>query len=637
MELNSRAIHDVVHPTAAFTQPNRYDGPALVSEHGTAAASSTPWLESQLNPKNRVDSLEPPENPLWRIDGCTGLGTQYYAVPLFLDGGPPMRFDVFIPEEAAQPALLRRILDLGAAFHIKDASRVRRLGISRHILRALQHWTLSTGITGPESVTSMYQNLPFGSRIVFENLDLNVHNIRIVVARMYPLERQLVPLSRLANTLGLPRELLPQAIDISGLRVVQQLHDSVCLVRMTTAHSARQQQGDEEDGEGPKLWVMKALTSGTKYLYHELQALLNMEPHPNVIERPTFLVTKYCKFGGKTAVVGFVSHYHAGGSLRDSLPLLRMHGRLRLEDQLRWATQLASAVVHIRERGRMFYPDLRLDNVVLSATSDVVMVDFEQRGVWCEFAAPEVNALEYVRILASDGPTSSASSADDDDDDDARPPPQDAGTSPELDEPVIPGDVRERYAAMLTRYLPAWEELQSREEYAAPPQGYDSYNVPWLCLSDEEQEAAEVYMLGRVLWCLFEGQSAPQPGAVWQSYRLEPDLEFPEFRRTPLGLRGLIDQCTRGRRKGMSRIITRRGSKLILRDTPAGGPQDVERILGVARDWWAEELEVAESFLQMREELKSDGEWPGNYFRRPKLREVLALLQAFKAEAAAQK
>jgi len=630
MELNSRAIHDVVHPTAAFTPATRYDTLALVpglEKGGLEAPSSSSWPESQLNPKNRVDSLEPLEKPLWRIDGCTGLGTQYYAVPLFLDVAPPMRFDVFIPEEAAQSPAIRRILDLGAAFHIKDAARVRRLGISRHILRTLQQWTLKTGITGPESVASMYQNLPFGSRIIFENLDLNVHKIRVAIARMYPLERQLLPFSRLPNVLGLPQESIPEAIDISRLGIVQQLHDSVCLVRIAL------DQGHPSNLQGHSgLWVMKALTSGTKYLYHELRALLNMEPHPNVISRPTFLVTKHCKFGGKTAVVGFVSTYHAGGSLRDSLPLLRMHGHLRLEDQLRWATQLASAVVHVRERGRMFYPDLRLDNVVLSASSNVVMVDFEQRGVWCEFASPEVNALEYVRILASDGPPGAGT----DDDDDAQLQPDGVEVGPEPDEPIIPGDVRERYAAMLTRYLPFWEELQSREDYAAPPSGHDSYNIPWLCLSDEEQEAAEVYMLGRVLWCLFEGQSAPQPGAVWQSYRLEPDLEFPEFRRTPEGLRGLIDRCTNGRRKGLSGLVTRRGSKLVLRDVAPGHPQDVNRVRTVAREWWTEELEAAEAFLQMRDEMKSRNEWPGNYFGRPKLGEVLAHLQAFQAQTASR-
>ena len=529
-----------------------------------------------------------------------------------------MRFDVFIPEEQAQPPLLRRILGLDAAFHAKDGSRVRRLGISNHILRTLQLWTVKSGLSGPDSVASMYDDLPFGSRIVFENLDLNISNIRVVVARMYPLERQLLSFSRIDSVLGLPRESLPEAIDISRLRVVRQLHDSVCLTRIEPGYAH-----DSSKEPLPDLWILKALTSGTKYLYHELQALLKIESHPNVISHPRFLVTKYCKFGGKTAVVGFVIPYHPGGSLRDHIPFLRLHGKLRLQDQVKWATELASAVVHVRERGRMFYTDLRLDNVVLSASSSAVMVDFEQRGVWCEFAAPEVNALEYVRILASDVPAAG----------DTRP--ADGTETADINEPTIPRDVCERYAAILTNYLPGWELLQSHEEYTLRPHGYGSYNIPWLCLSDEEQEAAEVYMLGRLLWCLFEGQAAPQPGAVWQSYNLEPDLEFPNFKRTPPKFRGLIDRCTNGRRPTLSAIIIRRENKLVLRKAPEGLAYGSAQIVQTAKDWWVKELEAAEAFLKMRDELKSRGEWPGNYFGRPKLREVLDSLRALQTEVAA--
>ncbi|KAL1884292.1 hypothetical protein VTK73DRAFT_3276 [Phialemonium thermophilum] len=633
MELNSKTIHDVVHPTAAFTK--------IIKTHPTTTASIPrtdefpSWAESQLNPKNRVDSLEPLQNPLWRIDGCTGLGTQYYAVPLFLSGGPPMRFDVFVPEEVAQTPVLRHTLDLDRAFHTKDASRVRRLGIARHILRALQVWTIRSGLS---SIAKLYEDLPFGSRIVFENLDLNVHNIKISTAAMHVLERQLLPLSRLGRILGVPQETLPETLDISKLRVVEQLHDSVCLVRLIDRTVRRNQPPTSREQEQvSSLWILKALTSDTRYLYHELRALLTMEPHPHVISRPRFLITKYCKFGGKTAVVGFVITYHPGGTLRDYLPMLRMHGRLHLGTQLRLATQLTSAVVHVRKRGRMFYPDLRLDNLVLSSSLSVVMVDFEQRGVWCEFAAPEVNALEYVRILASDGIHNGGGDIVVD----GSQPDSDAEALLNNPRPVsqptaIPAAVRQRYAALLDRYLPEWAALQSHEDYAAgPDHNYASYNIPWLCLSEVEQEAAEVYMLGRVLWCLFEGQSAPQPSAVWQSYRLEPDLEFPEYRRTPQALRALIDRCTRGRRKGLSEHIIRRASRLVLRAVPPGEPQDVELIQKLAREWWQAEIVWAEEFLRERDDLKARGEWTGNCFGRPNLEEVLAYLEAFQAEITA--
>ncbi|KAB5580838.1 hypothetical protein GE09DRAFT_453259 [Coniochaeta sp. 2T2.1] len=606
MELNTKVIHDVIHPTAAFAQgPSANDSDPTIP--GADASSSPPWQESVLNPKNRIDSLEPLANPLWRIDGCTGLGTQFYAVPLFLDNLPPMRFDVFIPEEAASSPTLRALLDLDAAFHTKDATRVNRLGVSRHILRALQIWTQNSGLRGPGSFADVYTQLPFGSRIVFKTLELDVRSISITIAPMHNLERQLLSVARLPTLIGLPENALPELVDIKDLHLVQQLHDSVCLVYMNTE---RPGENAPSGRSGP--WILKALTSGSKYLYHELKNLLNLPPHQHASSRPRYLVTKRCKFGGKTAVVGFILPYYSGGSLRDSLPLLRIQDRLTPQQQLKWALQLTAAVLHVREKGQIFYPDLRLDNVVLSDTGDIVMVDFEQRGVWCEFAAPEVNALEYIRILAN------AESTGDD-----------------AEEFGIPEEVRQRYADLLSLYLPGWEAIEGREEYTPPDVlGYSAYNISWLYLDAEEQEAAEVYMLGRVLWCLFEGQSAPQPGAVWQSYRREPDLEFPAFRRTPLEIRALIDRCTSGRRRVLSSLITRIGSRLVLRSVAPGHPQDPDKIVSVANQWWSEEMRGAEAFLQKRLELKKRGEWNSNYYGRPKLREVLAALEAFKDEKA---
>ncbi|KAK4220256.1 ribosomal protein S6 kinase alpha-5 [Rhypophila decipiens] len=596
MELNSSSIHEVIHPTAAFSK--RAPRTAAIPHDSVGEPS---WAESQLNPRNRIDSLSPIEEPLWRIDGCTGLGSQYYALPLFLGEVPPMRFDVFIPEETASSYLVRQLLDLNAAFHTKDVTRVRRLGISRHIVRTLQAWTRARGLEGRDSVAQMYKILPFGSRIIFENLDLDIRNIKITVAPTYYVEKQLLSLPSLSRFLGVNENLIPQSLDIFQLVIVQQLHDSVCLVRINHGHETR-------EGENQRLWIFKALTSGTKYLFTELRNLLLMEPHPHVISRPEYLVTKYCRFGGKTAVVGFLLQYHSKGGLRDTLPVLRIHNQLSLASQLKWAAQLASAVEHVRTRGHMFYPDLRLDNIVLSDSEDVVMVDFEQRGVWCEFGAPEVNCLEYTRILAMDDTLAE-----------------------DADVAGIPDEVREHFAGILTKELPNWEDLQAREDYAPMFEGgYSSYNVPWLCLSPVEQEAAEVYMLGRVLWCIFEGQSAPQLAAVWQSYRWEPEIEFPEYRRTPAQLRDLIDRCTRGRRGNLSGLITRSAkSELVLRGRDGGS---TEEVLAAAQQWWSVEVKAAEEFLRMRREKKDAGQWNENYYDRPTLREVVDELEAFRVQ-----
>jgi hypothetical protein len=536
-----------------------------------------------------------------------------------------MRFDVFVPETAAKDALTRQLLDLDAAFHTRDGPRVQRLGITRYIIRVLQHWTLDNG--GPSRVAALYRELPFGSRIVFESLEFDARKVQITVARMYSLERQLLPLSKLDSALNIPLSNLPPVVDIGRLRLVRQLHDSVSLVMINP--SPLDADGDQFS-ETTGIWVLKALTSQTKYLYHELSVLLRLAPHPHVICQPTFLVSKVCNFGGKTAMVGFMSPYHSGGSLRDSMPLLRMHKELELDQQLRWATQLTSALLHVRYRGRVFYPDLRLDNIVLTSSSDVIVVDFEQRGVWCEFASPEVNALEYVRILASENNHDRDADVDDSDSDQGRPTSHRRDVSPD-----IPASVRRRYGAMLARYLPGWDELEAGESYRSTGDGlqarrYNNYNVSWLCLSEREQEAAEVYMLGRVLWCLFEGQSAPQPGAVWQSYPREPDLEFPEFRLTPPPLRDLVDQCTRGRRPALSSRIIRRNSRLVLRDASPDRAQSPRRVQQVAQEWWDRELQAAETFLRLRDDMKARDEWTGNYFDRPTLDGVYSVLNDYR-------
>ncbi|TDZ15038.1 hypothetical protein Cob_v012130 [Colletotrichum orbiculare MAFF 240422] len=568
MELGSGIIHRIIHPTAAHyepppTNPVHFDNANLTSQ------PPANWEASQLNPKNRVDSFGPLSHPAWRIDGCTGLGTQFYAIPLFLESIPPMRIDVFIPEQSSQSEQVRDLLDLDVAFHTKDRVRIQQLNVTRHILRALQYWTKS--LADP---AALFTSLPFGSRIVFKDLSLNVRAINIDVAPTYYLERQLLSASALsamwADAVSLP---LPDCVDISEVHVVEQVHDSVCLVLI-----------------GGRLWILKTLTSYTKYLYHELKLLLSAEPHPSIMSRPAHLVTKRCSFGSKVAVIGFTLEYHRYGTLRDVVPFLQGTGMLTPTEQFKWALQITLGVIHRRETSGTFYPDLRLDNVVLSKDRDAVMVDFEQRGVWCEFASPEVNAIEYVRILATDE--------------------------------ELPDDVRDRYAERLEVLCPGFELLQNREEYTNPANGY---NICWTSLSPQEQEASEVYMLGRVLWCIFEGASAPQQASIWQSYRREADVDFPEYRRTPPKLRALIDDCTRGRRATLNSKVGREGSRITFKD--ADGADNTGDIQRAAAAWWKREISWAEEFLTMREEARQAGRWRDNHFGRPSLRDVLKRLE----------
>ncbi|KAF7537833.1 hypothetical protein G7054_g3380 [Neopestalotiopsis clavispora] len=573
MELCEKAIQAVVHPTAAFQADDDTD-----VQPATASPTAS-WDSSLLNPKNRIDSLELPENPLWRIDGCTALGMQYYAVPLFFSDVPPLRVDVFIYE--SQPSNLRQQLELNVAFHTKDASRLSHLAITKYIVRVLETWT-RTKFPSLDACEDYYKNAPFGTRLVIENLSTSIHNIEVEVARNHDLERRLLSLPNLETFWGSDFD-FPPVVDFHELKVIRVLHDSVCLV---------QYQGQR--------FIFKALIGGNKYLYHELKTLCSLKPHPHVIAKPLHLIKKACNFGGKKAIIGFTTFYHCNGSLRDLLPQLRIHGELDRPQQFKWSIQLTEALEHLRVTTGTYYPDLRLDNIVLSAAMDLVMVDFEQRGVWCEFAAPEVNSLEYLRIIAMDNHV------------DMRFP------TPDQEH------YHEKYQEILRRLVPDFERLESAR-YDNPP---DGYNIAWIALNATEQEAAEVYMLGRVLWCIFEGVSGPQKAAVWQSYPYESDLEFPEYDRTPLKLRNLIDRCTAGRRQTLGSSIARQGGQLILRGVPLSqqGPKDVQDF---ARLFWKSELKVAEDYLAMRDELMSKGMWSGNYYNRPTLKQVLDELEHY--------
>ncbi|TQV97189.1 Tyrosine-protein kinase, active site protein [Cordyceps javanica] len=595
MELSQEVIRQVALPAAAFHGPSPPCGP----EQATPASAEACWQTSLLNPKNRIDSLEFPANASWRIDGCIAFGTQFYAVPLFLGPVPPQRVDVFIPSHAAissssssSPGLCQA-LDLSTAFHTRETRATRQLGITRHIVRCLQHWTATSDEAG------RYRSFPFGSRIVFHNVPVDVRAARISVAPAHHLERQMLSAQQLRDMWREEEGIrLPPAIDLGELRYKAQPHDSVSVV--------------ERDGE---TLVFKAVTSHTKYLYHELRQLLRMPPHPNVIGRPLHLVTKRCAFGAKTAVVGFTLAYHRHGSVRDHVPRLALRGRTTHRDEVRWALQLVRALRHFRAAcggggggGGTFYSDLRLDNVLLSDALGLVLVDFEQRGVWSEFAAPEINAIECLRELATD------EDLPDDDDDGG------GGGG---------GGARARYAGLLTQMLPRWEALVDGEAYAWPA-GRRGYNVAWRCLAAEEQERCEVYMLGRVLWCLFEAQSAPQRAALWTSYPSEPAVEFPAYARTPPGaMRRLIDRCTEGHVPTLSSVVVRSGGKLVLRELEAAGGSTPDAVRDRAREFWT--MRIADSERWVRNHIESRKNHPINpaFPKRPDLSVVEAHLEAY--------
>lgn len=738
MDFSFRAIHDVVHATAAFTEEVDSDNdsdlnsstrgdygqgnytPSSTEEDGIEPmieVDSSDWRFSQLNPKNRIDSVAPLADPLWRIDGAAGFATQFYAYPLFLKrkaGPSPMHLDVFIEDQSAFSLFLREVLDMSRAFHTKDATRVRRLAISNYILRILQYNTLHPkGELRKETVEFLYKNGPYGSRIVLQNFCCQIPEVRVTMSPNYPLESDLMSYKALKEIWGLTdgdgdagndkdakkkdkkdkktkaeakaeakvetetRPPLPPEVSILNVRLVRQLHDSISLVEVypyplstsmeeegdtqedtpgkkpkgsgshrkktkkdkkdkkekkekKTSSSDKDKENDEFDDVvesrsfEPELVILKSLSSGVKYMYQELRALLvDIPPHDGVLTQPLHVISKDCLFGNKMGVIGFTMPYYEAGSLRDVLPLLRIHGQLNYTDQLRWARQITEAMCHVWHKGNGFYyPDLRLDNVVLTAPApegNAGLVDFEQRGVWCSFSAPEVDYIESLRVVAFDDQEDFEHNTS------YRTCWQYKQRLIVCYEAAVTAKALEEFGGL---HLPApppppskigrhpLVRLEEDTKYSNPKNGY---NVAYNCLTKSEQEAAMVYMLGRLLWCIFEGMSAPHRGAVWMSYPREPELEFPAFRLTPPHVQTMILKCFGDAGAQEQSKFMRQNGKIFMKGDPgsarSGSGSDKnnnsptppstyglirENLAFWARDYWQGKLAEGEQWLQKR-------------------------------------
>lgn len=98
-------------------------------------------------------------------------------------------------------------------------------------------------------------------------------------------------------------------------------------------------------------------------------------------------------------------------------------------------------------------------------------------------------------------------------------------------------------------------------------------------------------------------------------------------------MRDLIDRCTRGRQPGLSKLIVRERDRLVMRELENTGRSTARQVQQTARDWWAKEIDAAESWLRDRAEGMARGDWNENFYDRPSLRDVRDALEAFCAES----
>lgn len=576
MDITHEMIDAIWRPHFVFKNPKLQPSPPVWSHQEPDS-----WEASAVNPKNRPNSFH--ETTSWRVDGATLCGTTFFLTPTQLGASlTPLRLDVYVPDQGAHPVHLRSALDSSLSVPLRDPDLIAQLGISRLLCTALE-----SHCRRHPNFFEEYLRLPFGSRLVFEDIESDAEQMKLVVIPRREVEQQSKTVASLRTLWAgiIPQESWPQAVPLGQLSLVRQLHDSISVVNLAKV---------------PKqLFIFKSSADNLDFVYHELKFLLSTPPHQNMMPRPPFLVTKRASFGGKQGVVGFLLPYYPLGSIRDLLPNRSRAGVLSVQDKCDWCIQVTSAIIHVQETTGRFYSDLRPDNVLLATQSDrdgrstehAVLCDFEQRGNWHEWCAPEVLYRQYAVNLQNFSRI---------------------------------GTVPERWQMLIGAYLP-----YSRTRSSA----IEAKNTAWFSLSPASQEKAMVYSLGLFIYCVFEGVSNLRVN-IANAYRHDPDIEFPEFRRAPADIRELVRRCTIDSPdwpENRDTLLPPRSSRVIrIHDKLYGARYQSSGCLGnVVEDvvetglvWWTTELERAENFLKTEM-------WATQEFgrERPLLREVLLDLE----------
>ncbi|KAM0434003.1 hypothetical protein ACHAPT_003947 [Fusarium lateritium] len=554
MEISDEVFDSILTPTAA-----QWNTPSPNQAIGD-------WETSSLNPKNRVDSLQPPKSSRWRFEGIEPSGTRYFIVPEFAIGKPPLRIDVFVPRYRDQPKELRQHLRSNLSVLHQGADALG-LDITKHLLRALDVWS-----TKNAEFENKYLDLPFGSRVVVENISSSVNDMNIHLIPIYDVERQWLTLAQLGEQWQLPSTCWPPVISIQELSLCRQFHEAITIAKLPRL-------------QGDRLFVFKSLTRDVKYLYHELRMLMTMPNHEHILGKPLYIVTKRCKFGRKVGVCGFVMEYYPGGTLRGLFLDRHEAARVTMTDKFRWAQQITNALLFIQDSPLGYYPDLKPDNIILRAVSgsrDILLIDLEQRGGWYSWTPRDVSYVEFVEYMASATPD------------------------------MVIKETADGYAKLMKAWDPAWQAPTRTVKYdsAASENGYSN---AWSQLSPMERESAQVYMLGKLLWCIFECRASINCGVSPDILREDcSEHRFPEFINTPEPVRTIIQLCTAGAVEwhGVSRPVKRYGCHLVLQNLPQLEDEvsDMSSMVqDAARRWWQQELGCAERY--MKEKLAEKNKW----------------------------
>ncbi|KAI1144781.1 hypothetical protein F4825DRAFT_310526 [Nemania diffusa] len=389
---------------------------------------------------------------------------------------PPYHLSIILDEESDFARTLIRASD----YMYSSVEQSEIDCINTKLLALLNQW--SDGV----DLTKLLAATPFGSS--FRVAGQSITQLKIWMSPNFELQCRYLSVPRLKCLWGSLK--LPPLIDLDQLEFESRLHDSISLVNLPNGQQV----------------IFKGVIRAVARMYHELRELLNIPPHPNIIARPIFIVTRKVRDIEQPAVCGFILQFHTGGSLLHALTDLSHRPELQFATKVKWLRQIISAFRHIHSSANRYYSDLRLDNLVLSGDDDIILVDFEQGGSPKRWLPPEALSL-------------------------------DCDVNPELPE--------WRFSAVNPAHMP------NSIFYSNPPFGYWK---EFANASNRAREEIECYMIAKVIWCVFEEETNQlsmqdlmgQEGMLWRNDGvLLKHTVFPHFSKTPSTLRHWIWVCTK--------------------------------------------------------------------------------------------
>ncbi|MCJ1246649.1 hypothetical protein MMC30_003858 [Trapelia coarctata] len=180
-------------------------------------------------------------------------------------------------------------------------------------------------------------------------------------------------------------------VDFKSLIRLNQLGGRGCTTLMYTASDPLSQ------------YVFKGIDFRTFLISYE-KLVSNMPRHLNIMAPAQILVT-ICKSGDdRPFVCGSLYPFLPNGSLAGHIEKNNESSeRIPLLRKAQWSYQMAAAIAHAHFVAHTYHMDVKPENFLLDADSNLVLIDWEQSDAPITTAAPEIDGTWDVEEIPAEG------------------------------------------------------------------------------------------------------------------------------------------------------------------------------------------------------------------------------------------